>query len=1277
MTLANPFKEKSNLQLGNVQSNILPDPFKKAALPNPYQGAQQQRQPGFVESLKNPLDLWKYDSIPMSLYYWMSGNTKQKQAKEAQSFIDANPTKTSSLEYKSAQKILKHYGHTLSPEPFNAGAVVEAIKSNPKMFGAEMVNMLVADPYLLAPWFWGGWAMKAAQASSVGTKMLTTAPRIAEAAIRTAGSTPTLAAYSSIHQLSEDGSLKPKRLAAEMAFGGAAVFGMSALFGGSAGKLGSILGMKPEDITPAMRTAINNYWTRKLGPEKAKPYIIGEEPTLASIESATKALLDSIEDGAIGFNPSAWEMIPGTTKKSKINWLNEKKLKDKSITRWMPFGYFKEKGIWKSKKTDDIYIDRSVYEQLYEANPRVMSGEKYKIQDIFKDVDDYIAFKVEVVRLKNSPSYKNRTKWNEDLIKQEALKNHGNRSYESNLWKQSVQDAMSPFTKKALEDIKLANHSKFYHINNIKHLKTPAVTGAILGSGLFLASGDDEKFWTGALIGAGGVSAWKVASKMITRNNHLKAGKKLTKEKFTEDELGTRISEIKENLPEGMKLEDIGLKDSPSFYKSPDIKKADLRNLGRAEEVMLAQSRYISSSLLDGYRDFYRSSMIDASRIYQLMKAKVPDDAGGRAITKWLQGSEPVVLTKPQLEVAKDIRKILDGMWKSLEGSELKFRYHQHFLPGFWNFKGVGDKAIAEAMKDMIERSGKPPSLKGFSGSEFQKIFPTYEAGMEAGFKPITTNAIDILGLYIDSTTRAIAERRLVSMAKQATIPGRGDGKGNLAKLMYTKEELANTTLDPIDYVPFYHPAFMNKKIDVTKYTRKHLDSMSPLILREAEPVMRMLFDAREEGAILKAVSNFNFLQKRFSVGYSFFHAGALLQSSIYMAMHPISAGKMFLSAMGAGNIAPFKWFIPKWKDNTAFKMLMEDGHGDMLKAATRAGVEFSHPEDIGFNSFYRTWSGAKNWLDSHPSWVSYLAKAGITNLVEKPFKYIDMVTWDRVFNAGKLYAWQTNVMKLLNNPKFKNAPINEIYKQAAIVTNDGYGGLNWQQLYMSTNDPILKKMKEYAYRPSGRKWMQRIIFAPDWTTANFRIISRAFPGINDNPMSRKLYEAYTIRAALIVGTGGAALQQMFTGTNIWDNKDPTRVDLGNGYSISLSKQLFEPLHWATHPFQYAIAKQSSILKTTEQALFNKKYLTSPWPSPISKTNILSLQRAYDYAGHYGMSFVPFAFRPLVEEIAEEGGISIQDAIGEVLISLGGLTGYPIYPIGKKDKLPGLKDLTN
>ena len=68
----------------------------------------------------------------------------------------------------------------------------------------------------------------------------------------------------------------------------------------------------------------------------------------------------------------------------------------------------------------------------------------------------------------------------------------------------------------------------------------------------------------------------------------------------------------------------------------------------------------------------------------------------------------------------------------------------------------------------------------------------------------------------------------------------------------------------------------------------------------------------------------------------------------------------------------------------------------------------------------------------------------------------------------------------------------------------------------------------------------------------------------------------------------------------------------------------------------------------------------------VDLADLLSLQRAYDYAGFYGMTFVPFSFRQIVQEIADEGGITVQDAIGEILRSLGGLTGYPIYPIGRK-----------
>ena len=1199
------------------------------------------------------IDLWKYDSLPASAIAYASGNTKQKQATEAKAFLDNNPNKVGTPEYIKAEKVMKHYGHTLSTEPFNAGAIIETIKQNPEMFGAEMLNMMVADPYLLWPGFWGGWAMKAVQATKTGAKMAAAAPRLTNATARTIGSSPTLLAYSSIHQLSEDGNIGKKRLATEAAFGGAAIFGMSALFGGSTAKASSILGVKPEELGPAFDRAL----IKHLGPEKAKPYLRGDtafEPT-TTIESAFKSSLDAIDDGAIGFNPNRWSFIKGTNWKSRKAYIRAIMDKDPDVTSEMSYGYLKENGIFRNKLTDEMHINRSVLERDFQRDP---------LKGYFKDVDAYTNYKAEIVRLKNNAGYKNRTKWNEKNIREEALKNHNNRSYASNKWKEALHDELMPFVETAYRNLKLAENTRFYHIRNLKSLKAPAMAGAIAGgAGLVFNPNDDDAFWTGALIGAGGVSTWKIASTIMARNNSLKAGVKVAG--GTTDEVGTRLSEIKQSLPKDIKLEDIGLKDMPSFYTNAAIKKADLRRLGRAEEIELSKSMNMSASLLDDYNIFIRNNSINTWRIHELMKAKVPDKAGAENITHYLQGDKTIKLTTPQLEVANEIRNIMNGMWKTLDGQELQYRFLQDYLPQYWRPRITeSDASIASKLKDLIDKTHKASSLKGYTMSEFEKFFPSYKAGMAAGLEPVTLDAIAITSQYMNSVTRAIAQRRLVSMMRQTKIPGRSDGKGGQAKLMYGVDDLPKT-IHPDDYVRFYHPAFLDRKIDFTKLTKPQRDAVSPWIFKEAEPIMRMLFDAREEGAVLKAISNFNFLQKRFSVGYSFFHAGALLQSSVYMALHPISAGKLFLSATGAGNIAPFKWFIPKWKDNTAYKMLMNDGNGDVLKAATRAGVEFSHPEDIGFNNFYQTWAGAKNWLDKHPSWISYLAKSGITNLVERPFQYIDMVTWDRVFNAGKLYAWQTNVMKLLNNPKFKDAPLKEIYKQAAIVTNDGYGGLNWQQLYMSTNDPILKKMKEYAYRPSGRKWMQRIIFAPDWTTANFRIISRAFPGFNDNAMSRSLYQAYTIRAAMIVGTGGAALQQMFAGTNIWDNKDPTRVDLGNGYSISLSKQLFEPLHWATHPFQYGISKQSSILRTTEEALFNKKWLSSPYPWPISKADRLTLQRAYDMGGHWAVSFAPFAWRSIIEEIAEEGGISHKDAIAYILRTVGGSVGYPIYPIGR------------
>ena len=41
-----------------------------------------QQPPGFFRSLKNPLDLWLEESLPASMYQWMTGNTKRNKLKK-------------------------------------------------------------------------------------------------------------------------------------------------------------------------------------------------------------------------------------------------------------------------------------------------------------------------------------------------------------------------------------------------------------------------------------------------------------------------------------------------------------------------------------------------------------------------------------------------------------------------------------------------------------------------------------------------------------------------------------------------------------------------------------------------------------------------------------------------------------------------------------------------------------------------------------------------------------------------------------------------------------------------------------------------------------------------------------------------------------------------------------------------------------------------------------------------------------------------------------------
>ena len=62
----------------------------------------QDKTPGFFQSLRNPYHLMLEESLPASLYQWITGDTKKKQAQEALRFIQNNPDLKDTKLYKTA-----------------------------------------------------------------------------------------------------------------------------------------------------------------------------------------------------------------------------------------------------------------------------------------------------------------------------------------------------------------------------------------------------------------------------------------------------------------------------------------------------------------------------------------------------------------------------------------------------------------------------------------------------------------------------------------------------------------------------------------------------------------------------------------------------------------------------------------------------------------------------------------------------------------------------------------------------------------------------------------------------------------------------------------------------------------------------------------------------------------------------------------------------------------------------------------------------------------------
>jgi hypothetical protein len=434
----------------------------------------------------------------------------------------------------------------------------------------------------------------------------------------------------------------------------------------------------------------------------------------------------------------------------------------------------------------------------------------------------------------------------------------------------------------------------------------------------------------------------------------------------------------------------------------------------------------------------------------------------------------------------------------------------------------------------------------------------------------------------------------------------------------------------PTDYVLLSHPSLHRPAF--VKEGNKTSKTMVPVKVHpDIAPSLKFVFESTEPNIATRSLLALNFAAKRSLVSMSFFHANALLESMLMAGRMPTA--------------------IP-----SALSMLRNGKAGDVVDTALRAGLKIGTIEDVGPDVFYGALKDIQAIADRHwPLKPIGVAAKG----VEKVNRVIDNVMWDKIATGGKIAVFQKefekavlrNVKDHKKNPaKYPLIPEDEIAASVAEYTNDAFGGLNWRRIAEGVENKLGRDFALATNSPAGRRAMQLMFFAPDWTLANIRILGKALPGMSRDPIQARLHRAYAMRGALMFATIADGMNLMLSGHHVWDNRDPFYVDMGDGRKMTFSKQFREPFEWLAKPGKTFLNKMGVLPKEIITQAMNEDYLSPHGAPRIVKKGDKPPARVAARAGHAAENFVPIFVQQMVDQ-GPAAGIS-------------GFLGHPIY--GKK-----------
>ena len=1177
-------------------------------------------EPEIGFNIRNPIELMFEESLPASLYQYATGNTKQRQAINARKLLkELDPT---SKEWAEQFRIYNKYSYTIPKEQggdggnFDAKELAKFVVNHPEAFFSEFINAAIADPYLLAiPWV--GWGKLGQTVLSGTRKVVNLSDKAAGRIGRFNVGAVTAGVFGGAYQLGEDEEIELTRSITEVAIGGTANMVLGGLLAGATSKAAKSTGLDNETSSRIVKEAVEaspedpipeiyKRFERVLKENDAPDLEINELRKMIKVRLRDE--FEKQKDGAIGegYNWKLAGSLSGIAAFSGFLTADDEKLAVAAtagaVGAAIPLGF------------------RGIRNLMFKKPIEPTQKEKFLRQSelIFDEATQAADGGIESLTDK-AISLNKLIKETFDPVKREAF----------------------VFARQTPEDISVYKDTN----PKIKSFN-----------------------WDGT-------GAW---AKFNRKSNTISIDENVLIQRF-KDKAWSKPKVVgvfplpKNQFKDIVSWRDFVIRHEKAHSAFP-IKDGETPGAYENRINQIALGKAENGDSVFTWNKFDRNILLDA------LNAK---EKGGDPLPI-LNKLKPqtVVFKKTDMEfLNKVLPEEFDKTFNSLnKAMNNRVGYINNYVAQEWE-TGPMTSSLELAKKidqGQILASGKPVlEIIGASGGTSRtksRLIATYQEGIELGFIP-RSNEIgnldisDIITRYQISVGKAVIEKDLIKKLKTISLPATGT-PGIVKSLSEVPSEFLG------DYVRSTNPILSTRKyvdrIGPDNKPYKVLQSEEPAYIHKSvEPYLEMFMAANDPGQVMRAATNINFFMKRLAVGGSFFHAASLAESQIFVFL--MQPGKNFVNWKNTKDVFAdtvkgrenkmIKWqenpddpsFI-SWLENNyvdTVTRLGQTGSKDIIDLGIKNGLKLSKPADVGHDSFYATFMSIEKMVQKAPLFGKVLNDLGVRPL-RKVFRWFDKITWERAFTSGKLTVYIAQLNKLIkDNPQ---TPIKLLARDAAAFANDAFGG---QAMMRAANDvvnPTIRRMAQETLKPAAKPYLQQALFAPDWTISNINILAKSQKPFNANPRTRNLYMSYLINGAILYAVIANAMNYAFTGKSILENKDPTRIDLGNGEVLTFSKQYMEPFHWITDPQKTFIKKIGSLPKTAAEIATNKKYLTTGWSPQITKKDMNSIEKALAFGGQAGKKFLPIWMNQAVESYMEDG-LTYSDAVNFTL----GQLGHPKY----------------